>query len=126
VKRSTLNGKSRALNKVVYALRQYLSVLEAFDAGLPLYAFLSLCDVAQCFYRYSPDGAGWSDAGPLNREILALPELYVDNFRTDVPALMALECVRFSAVRNVRRTGRLEGQVTGARLFGIPASTTSQ
>jgi hypothetical protein len=29
-----------------------------------------------------------SDAGPLNREILALPELYVDSFRTDVPGLM--------------------------------------
>ena len=75
-------------NKVVFALRQYLSVLEAFDAGLPVYAFLSLCDVAQCFYRYSPDGAGWSDTDPLSREILALPELYIDNFRTDVPALM--------------------------------------
>jgi len=75
-------------NKVVLAFRQYLSVLQAFDAGLPVYAFLSLCDVAQCFYRYSPDGAGWSDAGPLNREILALPELYINSFRTDVPALM--------------------------------------
>lgn len=74
-------------NKVVFALRQYLSVLEAFDAGLPIYAFLSLCDVAQCFYRYSPDGMGWSDTGPLNREILALPELYIDNFGADVPAL---------------------------------------
>jgi hypothetical protein len=52
------------------------------------YAFLSLCDVAKCYYRYSPDGAGWSDTGPLNREILTLPELYIDNFRTDVPALM--------------------------------------
>ena len=112
-------------NKVVLAVRQYLNVLQAFDAGLPVYAFLSLCDVAQCFYRYSPDGASWSDAGPLNRDILALPELYIDNFRTDVPALMrpsvqhALECVRFSAVRNVRRTGRLERQVTSARLFGV-------
>jgi hypothetical protein len=75
-------------NKVVIALRQYLSVLEAFDAGLPVYAFLSLCDVGQCYYRYSPDGAGWSDTGPLNREILALPEVHIDNFRTDVPALM--------------------------------------
>jgi len=37
---------------------------------------------------YSPDGAGWSDTGPLNREILALPELCIDNFRADVPALM--------------------------------------
>jgi hypothetical protein len=75
-------------NKVVIALRQYLSVLEAFDAGLPVYAFLSLCDVGQCYYRYSPDGAGWSDTGPLNREILALPEVHIDNFRTDVPTLM--------------------------------------
>jgi hypothetical protein len=75
-------------NRVVVAVRQYLSVLEAFDAGLPVYAFLSLCDVAQCFYRYSPDGAGWSDTGPLNREVLALPELYIDNFRIDVPVLM--------------------------------------
>jgi hypothetical protein len=75
-------------NKLVFAFRQYLSVLEAFDSGLPVYAFLSLCDVARCYYRYSPDGMGWSDTGPLNREILALPELYIDNFRPDVPALM--------------------------------------
>jgi hypothetical protein len=74
--------------KVVLAIRQYLSVLEALDAGLPVYGFLSLCDVAQCFYRYSPDGAGWHDAGPLNQQILALPELYIDSFRTDVPVLM--------------------------------------
>lgn len=75
-------------NKVVFALRQYLSVLAAFDAGLPAYAFLSLSDVAQCFYRYCPDGVVWSDTGPLNREILTLPELHIDNFSTDVPALM--------------------------------------
>ena len=66
-------------NKVVFALRQYLSALAAFDTGLPVYAFLSRCDVDQCFYRYGPDGTGWSDAGPLNREILALPEVCIDN-----------------------------------------------
>jgi hypothetical protein len=75
-------------NKVVLAVRQYLGVLEAFDAGLPVYAFLSLCDVSQCYYRYNPDGAGWSDTGPLNREILALPEVFIDNFKVDVPTLI--------------------------------------
>jgi hypothetical protein len=75
-------------NKVVLAVQQYLSVLESFDARLPLYAFRSLCDVAQCLYRYSPDGPGWFDTGPLNREILALPEIVIDNLDTDVPALI--------------------------------------
>jgi hypothetical protein len=75
-------------NKVVLAVRQYLNVLEAFDAGLPVYAFLSLCNVSQCFYRYSPDDASWSDTASLNRDILALPEIYIDNFKTDVPTLM--------------------------------------
>ena len=75
-------------NKVVLAVRQYLGVLDAFDAGFPVYAFLSLCDVSQCYYRHSPDGAGWSDTGPLKREILALPEVFIDGFNGDVPTLI--------------------------------------
>lgn len=75
-------------NKVVLAVRQYLSVLDAFNAGLPVYGMVSLCGVAQCHYRYSPDGAGWSDTGPLGQEVVALPEVYIEGFGVDVPALM--------------------------------------
>lgn len=75
-------------NKVVRALRQYLSVLAAYDVGLPVYAFLSLCDVANCHYRYTPDGSSWSDVGPLKREVLTLPEIYIDDFSVDVPMLL--------------------------------------
>jgi len=74
-------------NKVVSAVRLYLSVLEEYNAGLPVYAFLSLCNVAHCFCYHSNYGKKLL-TGPLNREVLLLPELYIDNFKTDVPALM--------------------------------------
>lgn len=75
-------------NKVVLAIRQYLSVVEAFDAGIPVYVFLSLCNAAHCRYRYSPGGLGWHDTDQLNREIVALPEVRFDNFNADVPLAM--------------------------------------
>ena len=30
----------------------------------------------------------WIDAGPLGRELIALPEIYFESFDTDVPALL--------------------------------------
>ena len=65
--------------KIVFAVRQYLDVLKSYQAGLPIYVFLSLCNVSQCFYRHSPEGF-WTDAGPLGRELVALPEVYFDSF----------------------------------------------
>jgi hypothetical protein len=73
--------------KIVFAVRQYLDVLRSYDAGLPVYVFLSLCDVAQCFYRNAPEGF-WVDNGPLGRDFVALPEIYVESFDIDVPTIM--------------------------------------
>jgi hypothetical protein len=73
--------------KIVFAVRQYLDVLRSYDAGLPVYVFLSLCDVAQCFYRNAPEGF-WVDNGPLGRDLVALPEIYVESFDIDVPTIM--------------------------------------
>jgi len=74
-------------NKIIFAVRQYLDLLKCYDAGLPIYVLLSLCNVAQCFYRHSPEGF-WVDAGPLGRELVALPEVYFESFDTDVPATL--------------------------------------
>jgi schlafen family protein len=74
--------------KVVFGVRQYLDVLKSYDAGLPVYVFLSLCDVRQCFYRYAPERVAWVDTDPLGQELVALPEIYVDSFGIDVPTAM--------------------------------------
>jgi len=73
--------------KIAFAVRQYIDVLRSYDAGLPIYVFLSLCNVAQCFYRNAPEGF-WVDNGPLGRDFVALPEVYVDGFEVHVPTIM--------------------------------------
>lgn len=75
-------------NKIVFAVRQYLDVLKSYDAGLPVYVFLSLCNVAQCYYRHSPERIAWVDDGPLGRELVALPEIYIESFDANVPAAL--------------------------------------
>jgi hypothetical protein len=73
---------------VIKGVRQYLQVLKSYDAGLPVYIFLSLCNAAKTVYRHSPEGLGWTDTPPLGREIATFPELCVDSFDVDVPAIM--------------------------------------
>jgi hypothetical protein len=76
-------------SKVVFAWRQYLTVLKAFNAGLPVYALLSLCNVNRCYFRgSSPDGVGWNDEGPLGREVVAFPEVSISNADEDASAVM--------------------------------------
>ena len=75
-------------DKIVFAVRQYLDVLKSYEAGLPVYIFLSLCNVAQCYYRHSPERIAWVDDGPLGRELVALPEVYVESFDADVPTAL--------------------------------------
>ncbi|SIO59849.1 AlbA family DNA-binding domain-containing protein [Paraburkholderia phenazinium] len=73
---------------VIKAVRQYLGVLKSYDTGLPVYVFLSLCNATRTVYRYSPEGLGWSETSPIGREIVALPEIYLDNYDVDVPAVL--------------------------------------
>src|SRR6266849_792680 len=73
---------------IVTHVRQYLQVLNSYEMGLPVYIFLSFCSAAKTVYRYSPEGLGWQETKPLGREIVAFPEVYVDSFDVDVPAVM--------------------------------------
>jgi hypothetical protein len=73
---------------IVTHVRQYLQVLKSYEMGLPVYIFLSFCNAAKTVYRYSPEGVGWYDTQPLGREIAAFPEIQVDSFDVDVPAVM--------------------------------------
>lgn len=76
-------------NIVVSRVRQYLDVLKAYDLGLPIYIFLSFCNAGQIFYRHADvSGMSWADSGPMSRDIVALPEIYVDNFEVDVIDVM--------------------------------------
>jgi hypothetical protein len=73
---------------IVTHVQQYLEVLKSYEMGLPVYIFVSLCSAAKTVYRYSPEGFGWQETKPLGREIATFPEIYIDSFDVDVPALM--------------------------------------
>jgi hypothetical protein len=76
-------------NLVVSRVRQYLDVAEAYDLGLPVFVFLSLCNASQVVYRYvDPTGLGWHESVPVKREIVAAPEIYIDDFSADVIDVM--------------------------------------
>ena len=76
-------------NVVVSRVRQYLNVLKAYDLGLPVYVFLSFCNATRVVYRYDDgSGAAWNDSRPLSREIVSLPEIYIDRFDVDVIDVM--------------------------------------
>jgi hypothetical protein len=75
-------------NKIVFAVRQYVSVLKSLNAGFPIYAFLSLCGASKCHLRYSPAGMGYNDVGPLGRDVVMFPEILIEGDGANVPALM--------------------------------------
>ena len=83
-------------NVVISRVRQYLNVLRAYDLGLPVYVFLSFCNATRVVYRYGDaSGTGWNDSCSLSREIVSMPEIYIDKFDVDVidvmrPALTTL------------------------------------
>ena len=72
-------------NLVVSRVRLYLDVVKAYELGLPVYIFLSLCNAARINYRYADaSGMGWHESHPLSREIVSMPEIYIDKFDVDV------------------------------------------
>jgi len=76
-------------NLIVSRVRQYLDVLRAYDLGLPVYVFLSFCNGARIVYRYADaSGMGWHESRPLSREIVSMPETYIDQFDVDVIDVM--------------------------------------
>lgn len=92
--RSDDNTNSRFItrdltNLVVSRVRLYLDVLRAYDLGLPVYVFLSICNAARVVYRYADaSGIRWQESQPLAREIVSTPEIYIDNFDVDVVDVM--------------------------------------
>ena len=70
-------------NVVLSRVYQYLQVLKAYNLGLPLYVYLSICNATRTVHRYAYYG-GWTDTPPLAREIVACPEIYIDNFELDL------------------------------------------
>jgi len=77
-------------NKVVAALRQYIRVLKSYDAGIPIYAGLSLCGADQWCFRYSPAGMGYNDVGPIHRNAVILPDIMIDTDFVDVTSVTRL------------------------------------
>lgn len=76
-------------NLIISRVRQYLDVLRAYDLGLPVCVFLSFCNGARIVYRYGDaSGTGWHETRPLSREIVSMPEVYIDQFNVDVIDVM--------------------------------------
>jgi hypothetical protein len=70
---------------VVSRVRNYLDVLRSYDLGLSVYVFLSICNAMSIMYRHADiSGMGWHDRGPLSRELVSLPEIYIDRYDVDV------------------------------------------
>ncbi|MDK4728761.1 AlbA family DNA-binding domain-containing protein [Rhizobium phaseoli] len=73
---------------VVDKVRQYLATADHYDMGLPAYVFLSFCNASNTVYRYPVPGGGFQETDPFGREIIALPEIYIDSFDVDVATTM--------------------------------------
>ena len=71
-------------NVVVSRVHQYLQVLKAYDLGLPIYVYLSFCNATHIVHRYAQPYGNFADTAPLAREIVACPEVYIDNFEIDL------------------------------------------
>lgn len=77
-------------NMVVGAVKQYTATLASLNLAFPVYAMLSLCRVDGCRLRYSgvQGGGGYYEAGPLKGNIIAFPEVAIENETTDMPMAM--------------------------------------
>lgn len=73
---------------LIDAVNQYLGVLKSYDTGLPIYVFLSLCNAERIVYRHLPEGLGWYESKAIGRNIIALPNVYLEDYDVDVPAVL--------------------------------------
>lgn len=101
---------------IVSHVRQYLQVLKSYEMGVPVYIFLSFCSAAKVVYRYSPEGVSWLETKPLGREIAAFPEIYIDSFDVNVPAVMRPV---FNVVWNAFGLGQCEIYDGNGKLRGM-------
>ncbi|CAJ3172013.1 AAA-4 family protein [Burkholderia pseudomallei] len=85
--KSHFTGRSLT-SLLIDAVNQYLGVLKSYDTGLPIYVFLSLCNAVKTVYSHSSEGLGLHDAKAIGRDILALPNVYLEGYDVDVPAVL--------------------------------------
>jgi hypothetical protein len=75
--------------KIVFALRQYVDVLNAYDTGFPVFALLSFVGMDGSTLRYNSGvGNGFSVAGPRSGATIILPEITLEGPVTDAPAVL--------------------------------------
>ncbi|MDR3488997.1 MAG: ATP-binding protein [Bradyrhizobium sp.] len=75
--------------KIVFALRQYVDVLNAYDTGFPVFALLSFMGMDGSTLRYNSGvGNGFSVAGPRSGATIILPEITLEGPVTDAPAVL--------------------------------------
>lgn len=75
-------------NMLVGAVKQYLAVLRSMEAGEPVYAFAAICNAAGSRLRYrGGDGLPYETV-PFPGELIALPEVLLDETIGDVPTLL--------------------------------------
>jgi hypothetical protein len=77
-------------NTIVSALRNYIIFYKDIDVGLPIFVFLSLCGMSRCLFRTRAEysSSGYYDQGPLQTDIVALPEATIDTDPADIPSAM--------------------------------------
>ncbi|MGC2201592.1 MAG: ATP-binding protein [Stellaceae bacterium] len=77
-------------NNIIAALRNYLMFYKAIDVGLPIYVFLSFCGMSRCHFRMPTEysSAGYYEGGPLQLDIVPLPEAAIDSDPPDIPEAM--------------------------------------
>ncbi|RDJ10086.1 hypothetical protein B5K05_13200 [Rhizobium phaseoli] len=73
---------------VIETVRQYVAVLSSYEAGLPISIYLSICNARKTVNRYDVPGGGYSETRPAGREILAVPEILLNEADPDISALM--------------------------------------
>jgi hypothetical protein len=72
--------------QIAFALRQYVDVLNAYDMGFPVFAFLSFTGMDGSTLRYNSGfGNGFSVAGPRPGALIILPEIALEGIVTDAP-----------------------------------------
>lgn len=85
--KSILRGESLT-RLVIETIRQYVKVLDSYEAGLPISINLSICNASKTVTRYEVPGGGYGETGPAGREILAVPEILLHDADVDIPAIM--------------------------------------
>jgi hypothetical protein len=71
-------------NVVISRVCQYLRVLKAYDMGLPVYVYLSICNATRTVLRYETTYGNFAETSPLGLEIVTCPETYIDDFEIDL------------------------------------------